>query len=213
MQTLKFGSLTTSTNGDEASSEEKECRSRCIEKGVFSVGSYLENYILPNSVEAVGWYAFERCSEVRNCDGTVHEVHSINFLYDINRGGRKFLQRCHYDDDDNNDDDKQDNKKTSAKYYPSSLWPVILNCVINEIEYPAHKMFGHHDSINGYTNEKSIRRVRIVYYLMTSWVGNVVLVVTKRKQKGNKIRVKNQQQPRSCQPIVIFLEQSGEESN
>ena len=91
---------------------------------------------------------------------------TIHFLCDLNRGGRKFLQRqensndyCYDDDDDDNDDVvpgvnkktkkiniemkiKERTKRRNKEYY-SSLWPMIFHRVtVNEkMEFSTNAIF------------------------------------------------------------------------
>ena len=97
----------------------------------------------------------------------------------MNRGGRRFLQRRHGNDNGKNDDENRHYQMT--KQYPRSLWPLIINRLLNEMDFKIHYICSSDESkmvANGYTTNISVRRCSVVYSLMINGIVTDLLSVS-----------------------------------
>ena len=98
-------------------------------------------------------------------------IRFIQFYCDVNRGGRRYLQKreeFHGSDDD-------DRRHSPRKVYPSSLWPLIFYRILHRMELTTSSIGlasqqRNATSDNGTNpnpwNTNEARRASVVYYLL-----------------------------------------------
>lgn len=135
---------------------------------------------LPMTLIDVGpGYIFGACPKLKD----VINTNSFHFGWDINRGGGYFLhrqqQQHHYD---LSDDTSTAASTTATTRYPSSLWPLILYRILNEMKLPKQRICIDDDknddhnrnddeyNFDRYTNNDIIRRMSVAHHLLVHGV-------------------------------------------
>ena len=113
--------------------------------------------VLSTTLVEIGDYIFNDCPKLID---TVLHTNSIHYECDINRGGRKFLQR--HDNNNNNNHHHHHN----GKAYPSSLWPHILYRIIHKLKLPKQRIRSNEKNLTVYTYAMPVRRFTIIYYFL-----------------------------------------------
>lgn len=138
------------------SANQKE-RQETMDDISFHCNDYMK---LPASLVQIGRRAFFQCPSLKvNIDNN-----SFHYVCDINRGGRRFLQRHHHHH--RQDSDGKVNGYVGKTYY-SSLWPLILSRILHELELPQDEICPNNGNLSLYTKAGPLqRRASVVFYLM-----------------------------------------------